>query len=168
MQTLDRIGAPFRIFNTQSVAKFQNTQPKNSRKTKIEKKFSIFFQKLYPVNRIVPKTLGKGPFGFFLKSILLRTIKKIEGGPFGNFKKFSKNLTKPKLHLNFENVVFELLKRYIRTLKTLYANFKNVTLNFNFENILSELKFLQTTQLIKLIKSVKSVTFCRSLKKQVL
>ena len=56
------------------------------------------------------------------------------------------------LHTNFENVIFELSKRYIRTLKTLYPNFENVISDQN----LNTLTLLQTAQLIKPIKSVTS------------
>ena len=49
------------------------------------------------------------------------------------------------LYLSFENVISELRKRYMRTLKTLHANFETryirtlKTLDPNFENVTSEL-----------------------------
>ena len=56
-------------------------------------------------------------------SILSQIIKKIGGRTLWWF--FKKCLTMPKLHLNFENVISKLWKRYIRAFKTLYANFEN-------------------------------------------
>ena len=44
------------------------------------------------------------------------------------------------LYPNFENVTFELWKRYIGTLKTLYPIFENVI--SELWNVISELKYL--------------------------
>ena len=92
------------------------TQPNTSQKQKVER-FSIF-QKIYPVSRIVPKTLTSDGVSN-VRSVanyqkngrgILWTLQKI----------FGKNLA------NVAKQSLELSKRYIRTLKTLYANFYNV------------------------------------------
>ena len=62
---------------------------------------------MYPVSRIVPKTLRRDPLGVFNIHSDANS-QKIEGGPFGDLKKVRKNLTKLKLYLNSENVICEL------------------------------------------------------------
>ena len=103
----------------------------------------------------------EGTLWGFLKSILLRTVKKLKGDSLETSKQ---NLTAPTLHLNFENVISELWNRYIRTFKCYIRTLETLHPNFNFGNVSSELKFLQTAQLIKLIKSVTSSVFVYSLR----
>ena len=127
-----------------------------TRKALEKNKKSYFFQRCFGKSHSAenPK---EDPLGFF-KIHSVANHQKFEGG---DFKKVSKNLTQPKLHLNFENVISELWKRYIRTLwkryirtlKTLYPNFEKViselrkryirtleTLYPNFEKVISELR----------------------------
>ena len=66
----------------------------------------------------------------------------------GVSKKIRKNLTKPKLHLNFEKVIPKHWKLYIRTLKTLHPS---------FENAISELlkRYIRTSK--RYIRTVKTL-----------
>ena len=88
-------------------AKKHLTQTKTSQKPK-ENFFDFFFQKKVSGKSHSAENPKDGTLSDFLTSILLRTIKKLKRGPFGDFKKFRKNLTMPKLHLNFEHVICEL------------------------------------------------------------
>ena len=45
---------------------------------------------------IVPKNLKGGSFGIFKHLLCSKLSKKIEGGPFGTIKKFSKKVSVPK------------------------------------------------------------------------
>ena len=49
-------------------------------KLQLRKKFRIFSQKMYPISRIVPNTLKRGPFGFF-NIHFVANCQKTEGGP---------------------------------------------------------------------------------------
>ena len=67
------------------------TAKKSSHSTENLKKWKKidFFQKMYLVSRIVPKTLRRGPFRVF-NIHSAANCQKIKGGLFGDFKKFSK------------------------------------------------------------------------------
>ena len=71
---------------------------------KVQKAQNIFFGKKHEMFeilsfgkcRIVPKNVKGGTLLDLLTYILLQNIKKLEGGPFGDIKIFSKNRTVPK------------------------------------------------------------------------
>ena len=77
---------------------------------------------MYLVSRIVPKTLSRGPFGIF-NSHSVATVKKIEGELSETLKIFE-NISQSRNYIwtlktsypNFEKVISNLWKRYIRTL----------------------------------------------------
>ena len=78
-------------------AKKHLAQPKTSqKKRKIEEKI-IFFHKMSPVSRIVPKTLKRGPFGV-LQHPFCCEISKIERGrdPLETFKIFRKKVSQSR------------------------------------------------------------------------
>ena len=63
----------------------------------MRKKFLFFIQKKVSGTSHSAKNPDDGTLWDFLTSILLRTIKTIDGGPFGDFEKISKKSNKAEI-----------------------------------------------------------------------
>ena len=69
------------------------------------------------------------------------------------------------LYPNFENVICELWKRYIRTLKTLYPIFENVT--SELWNVIAELRKRYMRTLKPYIRTLKTLKTFEQMNKKV-